>query len=447
MKPTRVRYGVMAFLCALSFLTYYDRVCMMRAQGDVQKDLGLDDNEMGYVFGAFFLAYALFEMPSGWLGDRYGARGTLTRIVLAWSLFTMITGAATGFIMLFVSRFLFGAGEAGAYPNMARVQGRWFPRAVRAQAGGLLWLTARWGGAFSPLIFGGMLALFSSSWFRGFTGLPSVEELPSWRLGFLAAGLIGVVWCVFFFFWFRDDPAEMLSVNAAELQLIREGSVPSNDSAHHTAGVWQPLLQSRSLWALAIYYFCGGIGWSFFVSWLPRYLKDQHGVDFASTELVSGLPLFCGGISCLMGGMVSDRLVRAVGRKYLGRAICPVCGTLTAATSMLLVPFAQSMTQAVVLMCIASAAYDFGQAANWATMIDVGGKHAGMSTGFINMIGNLGVFVAPSMGAKIFNGLGWPALFAVYAAMFVAAGAMWLFIDPSKVFYKMTDNNLNSNRS
>jgi sugar phosphate permease len=440
-NPTRVRYGVMAFLCSLSFLTYYDRVCISRAQQDIQLDLGLEDGQLAIVFGAFSLAYALFEMPSGWLGDRYGARGTLTRIVLAWSFFTALTGAATGLTMLVAARFLFGAGEAGAYPNMARIQGRWLPHNARALAGGLLWLAARWGGAFAPLIFGSMILLFNSTWFHTtIAGLPGIEAVSPWRLGFFVAGLMGVVWCFFFYTWFRDDPAEKQTVNAAELQLIREGSAPTEVTTHHAPGVWKSLLRSRSLWALAIYYVLGSTVWFFFITWLPRYLNDVHQYNFKESQLVSGLPLFCGGISCLVGGWVSDRLFRATGRKYFGRALCPMGGVLVAAAAMLLVEHAQSATQAVILMCITAAAFDFGQAANWATMVDIGGKHAGMSTGFINMVGNLGGAISPLLAEWIFNGFGWPTLFVVYAAMFVLAGSMWLFIDPTKRFYEHTDH-------
>ena len=123
----------------LSFLTYYDRQCIVRAQESIQESLAMTDQQMGLVFGAFWLAYALFEIPGGWMGDRLGARFTLTRIVLAWSLFTALTGAATGFYSLLVYRFLFGVGEAGAYPNMAHVQSRWLPKVERARAGGILW--------------------------------------------------------------------------------------------------------------------------------------------------------------------------------------------------------------------------------------------------------------------------------------------------------------------
>src|SRR6478609_4196183 len=155
-RPTRVRFRVMLLLCALSFLTYYDRQCIVRAQDSIRASLGLDEKQMGLVFSAFWLAYALFEIPSGRLGDRFGARFTITRIVLAWSLFTVLTGAATGLLSLLLFRFLFGAGEAGAYPNIARIQSRWLPINERARAGGVLWLMARWGAAFAPVIFGTM---------------------------------------------------------------------------------------------------------------------------------------------------------------------------------------------------------------------------------------------------------------------------------------------------
>lgn len=135
-KPTRARYIVLAFLCALSFLTYFDRVCIVRAQADIQRDLGLDDQQIGFILSAFWLAYALFEVPGGSMGDRHGPRRTLSRIVLAWSVFTALSGMAIGFSSLLACRFLFGVGEAGAYPNIARIQSRWLPARARARAGG-----------------------------------------------------------------------------------------------------------------------------------------------------------------------------------------------------------------------------------------------------------------------------------------------------------------------
>jgi ACS family glucarate transporter-like MFS transporter len=441
-RPTRVRYRVMGFLCVLSFLTYFDRVCIIRAQGLIQADLGLGDAEMGLVLGAFWLAYALFEIPGGWMGDRFGTRRTLTRIVLCWSLFTALTGSAAGFLSLLAWRFLFGAGEAGAYPNMARVQSQWLPPASRARAGGLLWLLARWGGAFSPLIFGGLLRLFDSGAFRGalaaVPGLEAFRETASWRLGFWAAGLAGVLWCLAFYPWFRDRPAEMPSVNRAERDLIAGGGEETPPAGHGGMDrrAWRALFLSKGLWAMGLLYISHSFAWSFFVSWMPRYLKEVHSLEFDRSEAMSALPLFFGGIACLAGGWMSDRLVRRTGRKWLGRAVFPLAGYSLAAAAMYGIRFVETPGQAMALMCLAAAGGDLGQGANWATIVDLGGRYAGAATGFINMVGNAGNYLQPVVGAVIFNRLGWNALFAVYAAGYLIAASMWLFIDPRRTFHE-----------
>jgi MFS family permease len=435
-SPTHRRYVVLAFLCVLSFLTYFDRVCIVRAQKLIQQDLAIEDDEMGLVLGAFWLAYALFEIPGGWMGDRYGPRRTLVRIVLAWSLFTVLSGSATGFASLLICRFLFGVGEAGAYPNMARVQANWLPARTRARAGGLLWLLARFGAAFSPLIFGSMLRLFDSEPVRDFLTDWSLDGVASWRFAFWVAGLAGVVWCIAFFPWFRDDPAQVPSVNAAELRLIREGGAVS--AAHHSmpAEAWKALFRSSTLWAIACLYVCGSFGWSFFASWLPRYLKDVHQVEFEDSELMSGLPFLFGGIACLVGGTLSDFVVRRTRRKWLGRALFPFCGFGVAAVAMLCIPLTATPEEATLLLCVASAGHDFGQGANWATIVDVGGRYAGTAAGFINMVGNAGNYLQPVIGQFIFKYYGWNALMSVYAGMFLVAGSMWWLVNPGKTFYE-----------
>jgi len=425
---SRARFGVMAFLCVLSFLTYYDRQCISSISALVQADLGLSAIQMGAVFSAFWLAYALFEIPSGFLGDRYGARGTLTRIVLAWSLFTALTGSATGIYSLFAYRFLFGVGEAGAYPNMARIQSAWLPTATRARAGGLLWLTARWGAAFAPFIVGWLIDAFSSVNTRG---------IAPWRLAFAASGVIGTIWVVAFVGWFRDDPADHPSVNDAELRLIRDGATAPPPTHPRIPGVFGALFASPSLWGLAILYTCVSFGWSFFVSWMPRFFTEVQGVTFTASRWMIALPLFFGGISCLLGGALSDALVRRTGNKRFGRALLPIVGYTLAAAAMLGVRFTHTPWQATTLFCVAAAALDFGQGANWATIVDVGGRYAGSATGFVNMFGNLGGnALQPVVGAWIFTRLGWNALFLTYAATSLGAAAMWLFINPSRRFYQ-----------
>jgi nitrate/nitrite transporter NarK len=186
---------------------------------------------------------------------------------------------------------------------------------------------------------------------------------------------------------------------------------------------------------MGIFYVCTSFGWSFYVSWLPRYLKEAHNVSFANSELRSGLPLFCGGISCLVGGVLSDALIRRSGRKWLGRALLPIGGHLVAGATMLLVPHAADADQAMILMCVAATCTDLGQGANWATIVDLGGRYAGTAAGFINMVGNSGNVLQPYVGALIFHAWSWDSLFRVYAGAFIAAAAMWLFIDPRLPFY------------
>jgi MFS transporter, ACS family, glucarate transporter len=438
-KPTRVRYGVMVFLGLLAFLTYFDRICITRAQGDIKADLGITDTQMGLIMGAFWFAYAIFELPAGWMGDRFGARGTLTRIVLAWSLFTALSGSATGFISLFVLRFLFGAGEAGAFPNMARIQSRWLPVASRPRAGGMLWLMARWGGAFSPIIFGAMMQGLNSPTFRSFLGslplLSAFQHTAAWRLAFWASGLVGIVWVVAFWWWFRDHPSEKKSVNAAELELITRGAPPEVKGHGMPAPMWRALLTNRSLLAMGVYYLCGSFGWSFFASWMPRYFSDVQNVSYDRSEWMVAAPMFFGGITCLLGGIAVQALVKRTGWTRWGRAIFPIFGKTTAACSMALIPFMKTPMEATILLCIASAAYDFGQASNWATIVDIGGKYAGSAAGLINTIGNMGNAFQPVIGAMIFNAFGWDTLFAVYTVMLLVAASMWLMIDPRKTFY------------
>src|SRR6185503_17463111 len=207
-KPTNVRYGVVAFACAVSAILYIDRVCISQTGKTIQGEFGLNDRQMGLVYSAFTLAYALFEIPGGWLGDRFGARKILTRIVVWWSLFTALTGQAQGLLSLIVIRFLFGAGEAGCFPNIARTFSVWLPSAERAKAQSLLWICTRWAGAFTPVLLVLLLRI------------PGM----SWRRAFFLFGSIGAVWALAFWIWYRDNPRTHPKVNAAEKSLLLENA-------------------------------------------------------------------------------------------------------------------------------------------------------------------------------------------------------------------------------
>ena len=200
--PTHTRYWVVGFAVTLAILSYIDRVCISQAAPVISADLGFSKTEMGGIFGAFTLAYALFEVPGGWLGDWMGPRRVLTRIVLWWSAFTAATGLASSVWSLAAIRFLFGAGEAGCFPNLTKAFTVWLPFREQVQAQGLLWTFARWGGAFTPPL---VILVF---------------RYMSWRRAFLLFGSLGVVWALFFFRWYRDNPRDHRGVYEAELAML-----------------------------------------------------------------------------------------------------------------------------------------------------------------------------------------------------------------------------------
>src|SRR4051794_1905317 len=204
LKPTRTRHLVLVFAATLSVITFVDRVCISKFSRNIQSDLQLSDVQMGWVFAAFAWAYALFEIPGGWLGDKIGPRKVLMRVVMMWSFFTAATGWAWNLASLLVTRFLFGAGGAGCFPNLAKMFTNWLPCRERSRAVGVMWLSARWGGAFTPLL---VVWVFS---------------LMSWRRAFGLFGLIGIVWAVWFYWWYRDNPRDHKSVNAGEFELLHE---------------------------------------------------------------------------------------------------------------------------------------------------------------------------------------------------------------------------------
>jgi ACS family glucarate transporter-like MFS transporter len=302
----------------------------------------------------------------------------------------------------------------------------------------MLWLMARWGGAFSPLIFGLMMEMVGSRGFRSALAaipvLSAMKDASAWRLGFWVSGVVGLVWVVAFWLWFRDHPSEKPSVNRAELDLITRDAPPDTRGHGMPRGTWAALFSSPSLWAMGLYYLCGSFAWSFFVSWMPKFFNDVQGVRYERSGVMAALPLFLGGISCLVGGAACQALVRRTGRKRLSRAIFPLLGATTAGVAMYCVKFTHSPWTATVLLCLAAAAFDFGQASNWASIVDLGGRYAGSAAGLVNMIGNLGNAFQPFIGAMIFGAFGWHVLFIVYAVAFFVAASMWLFIDPTKAF-------------
>lgn len=496
-SPTRVRYGVLAFCCVLSMVTYLDRVCFGTVAPYIQAEFGLTETQKGWLFTAFALSYAIFEVPTGWLGDVFGPRKTLIRIVLWWSFFTVATALIMpnpekpmlAFTLLFAVRFLFGVGEAGAYPNIARAFHNWFPFTQRGFAKGAVWMAGRFAGGITAFI---VLALIwetpttetppkmevvaASTVGLSAGGIGPVDALATatlpdktthWRHIFWIFGAIGVVWCVFFYIWFRDRPSQKATVNQAELELIQAGSAGEH-TGERVAVPWGTLLRSGNLWVLCAMYFCASYGWYFNITYLPGYLRDYYGqtggakfsAEYWQLSLMAGMPLLLGSVACLLGGMWSDSYIRRTGDRKWGRKLFGILGHGLAAACYFTAIFWDDNVW-LFIMAVGMAAFfnDMMMGAAWATCIDIGKRYAGIVSGCMNTVGNLGGAVAGvltgiiidqstkglsadvSRSAKLeASKMGWDINFAIFTAVFVLGAILWFFVDATKPVAPETKN-------
>lgn len=409
--PTRARNRLVAFSLALVAIAYLDRVCISTAAPAMKADLSLSDSEMGFVFSAFTLAYALFEIPSGWLADRFGARVTLTRIVLWWSAMTAATGLATGFRSLVALRLLFGAGEAGTFPATARAYVRWLPEAERGRAFGLAIMTGALGGAATqPLVV----------WLLSVT---------TWRHAFAVFGSVGVIWAAAWWRWFRDDPGEHPAVNAAELAEIAAGGAEVRPRGNVP---WTALVGNPSLVALCAMYAAGIYGFYFYLTWLPTYLLRGRGFSLQSMGNLSALPLLAIAAGVFAGGWTSDRLAERWGARS-GRRMPGLLGFPLAAAAVVAAVSTTDPLGSALLLAAAAGFAALGLAPAWAVATEIGGSHAGVVTGTMNMFGNLGGALSPIVVGLCLERWGsWRAPLFSVAALYLVAALCWLRVDPAR---------------
>ena len=409
LPATRARYGVLGFTLALTAVAYLDRVCISTAAPAMKSDLHLSDAQMGYVFSAFTFAYALMEIPSGWLADRFGPRLMLARIVIWWSVMTAATGWAAGFVSLFLIRTLFGIGEAGCFPSMTRAYARWLPAREHGRAFGLAVMTGAFGGALTqPLVV----------WMLG--------RMP-WRHAFPVFGLVGVVWAVAWYWWFRDDPHHHAAVNEEEL-----GVIGCSPPVPHDRVPWSSLLKSRNLLMVCLMYGGTIYGWYFYLTWLPTYLLRARNFNLKEVGWLAALPLVSLGIGVATGGWLSDALTRRYGPR-IGRRVTGLIGLPLAAVAILTAVWTSSPIGAALAIAAAAGLAALGVAAGWAVCIEIGGRHSGVVSGAMNTLGNLGGALSPVVvGLSLQWWNSWNAPLITVALFYLAAAVCWLTIDPTE---------------
>jgi len=402
-RPTRVRHRVLALAMTLGMVTYLD--------------LALSKVQMSWVFSAFALAYAFFELPTAAWADRCGARRALTRIVLWWSAFTMATAAAVGYGSLLVIRFLFGVGEAGAWPCVALIFAQWVPPAGRGRVQGVFFAGAHLSGALTP-----MLALVLVG------GL-------GWRVVFVCFGLVGVLWVSVWSRLFRDQPSRHEGVNAAELALILAGR-PTGPEGASGSFSWRRLLRHRNTLPLCLGYIPNSCAFYFCITWLPTYLAEKHHFTSLSLGFFAGLPLIVAVAGDLSGGWVTDAATRRFSAR-LGRTGVCVLGNLLAGLAMIGAAYARDPYLAIGLISLAICATMFTLGATWATCVGLGGSHVGVVSATMNTIGQIGSVGGPLMVTGLLARFGdWNAPVLAIGLLFLLGAACWSLVDPGDPIFE-----------
>jgi ACS family glucarate transporter-like MFS transporter len=412
-SPTHARYRVVALATGLGMITYLDRACIATLAPGIVRDLGLTTVQMGYVFTVFQLAYALFEIPTAWWADRRGTRLVLSRIVLWWSCLTAATGAAFSYPVLLVVRFLFGVGEAGAWPCVARTFSRWIPRRERGTVQGIFFAGAHLVGGLTPALVLWLLRFLS------------------WREIFVCFGAIGLLWMAAWLTWFRNDPSEHRGVNAAELQTIV--SERPADCAH-SAGLdyWRKLLTNRNMIALCIMYIPNSMIFYFCITWLPTYLRERHGFDATNLAIFAGLPLIVSMPGDLLGGLVSDRLVSRYGLR-LGRCGLGSVAYVIAGLALLAAAASSTPILAAALIAVATGSTMFTLGAAWGTVIEVGRNHVAVVGATMNSVGNLAAMLNPLIVAYSVQWFGsWNLPLQLMGVLFLVGAFCWTVVDPAR---------------
>ena len=416
MAPTHARYRAVAFGVALAFITYIDRVAISQAAPAISKELGLSTMQMGYVFSAFGITYALLEIPSGWLCDRIGPRKVLTRIVLWWSFFTAATGWVWNLPSLLVTRFLFGAGEAGCFPCLAKSFSSWLPPSERPMAEGIKATSARWGAAFTPYL------------------IVSMYRYMSWRQSFAVFGAIGVIWAAAFYWWYRDDPAEHPEVNQAELALLAPSRTDHRLSWSVVPGAapWRKFLTSRSAWALCVQWFCHYYGFYFYITWLPTYLLQARGLNLQQGALLAGMPMLAAGFGSLFCGWLVPRMAAWSGSIVRTRRAMAYIAYGGASAMLLLFTSIHDPFWAMGAMSLSTFAAELSGPISWTTAMDLGGRYVGTLSAAMNMMGHFGGSVAPTLIGYILvkTGYQWNVAFYCSAAIYSLGALCWMLIDP-----------------
>jgi sugar phosphate permease len=417
--PTKTRWMVLLLISLMYMITYMDRTGISIAAPSMAKEFGLSQTAIGIVFSVFLWAYAIGQIPLGWLADRMGPRLVLLIIVPFWSLMTATTAIARGVVSLIVIRFVFGLAEAGAFPAATRAMQLWFPKAERGIVHGVTHSFSRFAVAIVPFLAVSIMVAFG------------------WRWIFYIFGAAGLLWSMAFFLLYRNLPEEHPKVNREELAQIRgcdpDGAISPVDLHPQLAPPWRIIFRSANMWYIAAGYCCFYYGTYFFVTWFPSYLLQYRHLSLKAVGTLASLPLFAGMVGDIVGGTLTDRVYRKTGRLKFARRI--VAAPAMLASGLCLIPAALAHSAWTAILCLSASLFflELVIGPAWAVPMDVGGEYSGTVSGVMNMAGSLAASLSPIIfGALVQRGF-WITPFFISAGVLLTGALIWtLLIDPER---------------
>jgi MFS transporter, ACS family, glucarate transporter len=405
-----LRYVIVLGTFLLSLLLYIDRACISAAKGAISESLSFTDKQMGWVLSIFALGYALFQVPSGMAGDKFGPRKVLTAVVALWSIFTAFTGLAWSYTSMLVVRFIFGAGEAGAFPNMARTIYSWMPVTERGITQGINFSGSRIGSAFALPLVAYMITSIG------------------WRISFFILGMIGILWSVAWYLFFRDNPEDHPHISESEKKLIlTERQQQTSEKSDLDISI---LFRSKNLWIAMAQYFASNFTFFFTLTWLLPYIKDTYRLGLQEAGWYASVPIISGALGNWFSGWLIDRIYKT-GKWRMSRMLPAVIGFSLAAVGLVFSVYMSSVVWAIVFLSVAVFGADMTLSPSWSLCIDIGRKNAGAVSGTMNMAGNIGAFITALSFPYMVDWFGGVKPFFFIASILCAMAALlWFFVKP-----------------
>lgn len=411
--PTHIRYRVLGLTVLAYMITYIDRVCISNAVPSIQKEFGFSIITMGWILSSFQWGYALFQIPSAWIGDRFGPRRALAAIVTLWSAFTCSITLAWSATSMAMIQFLFGTAESGAFPIATSSLSRWMLPAERGMAQGLTHAGSRLGGAITPFL----VVLIIARW--------------GWRAAFFSCASLGVLWAVAWFWYYRNSPAEHSAVNAGELDLIQTGL--ARDGRRRSRHIpWRQILHSPQMWILSGMYFCYAYILGVYLVWFPTYLHAHHGFDLKHMGMYSSLVLMAGVFGDIAGGSISDFWAKRTGNLKIARRVIGCGGFLLSALCMVPATLTTHPYVCLWFSCGAIFGLELTVGVSWAITLDIGEHFAGSVSSVMNTCGNIGGATGSALSGYLVKLIGWNAPFLLMAGLSFLGAVLYLRINAGR---------------